>query len=171
MNDNFVKINPKELNGNVFYMLDNQWMLITGGTLGNANTMTASWGGMGVLWNKSVVYVVVRPQRHTFSFLQHNDHFSLSFFAPEYKNVLDFCGANSGRNIDKIKECKLTAQKLPSGAVGFNEASILFDCRKLYVEQLNPNSFIDKSIADKVYPGNDFHYLYVAEITGCYVKK
>ena len=37
--------------------------------------MTASWGGMGILWNKPVVFVFIRPQRFTNSLvsMSYND--------------------------------------------------------------------------------------------------
>ena len=33
-----------------FKMLEEKWMLITAGDISNYNTMTASWGGFGVVW-------------------------------------------------------------------------------------------------------------------------
>ena len=57
-NDNFEILDPSEIDDNVFKLLDRDWMLITAGTLGSFNTMTASWGGMGFLWNKQVCFCV-----------------------------------------------------------------------------------------------------------------
>lgn len=61
----FGRIDPKELNQNVFSMIGEQWMLVTAGTAERCNTMTASWGGLGVLWGKPVATVYIRPQRYT----------------------------------------------------------------------------------------------------------
>ena len=47
----------KELDGNVFTMIGEQWMLVTAGTPEKCNTMTASWGGLGVLWGGPVATV------------------------------------------------------------------------------------------------------------------
>ena len=57
----FGRIDPKELNQNVFSMIGEQWMLVTAGTAERCNTMTASWGGLGVLWGKPVATVYIRP--------------------------------------------------------------------------------------------------------------
>ena len=46
----FQKVDPKSLNLNPFSAVGDQWMLITAGTTERCNTMTASWGGLGVLW-------------------------------------------------------------------------------------------------------------------------
>ena len=61
----FSRIDPKELDQNVFSMIGEQWMLVTAGTAERCNTMTASWGGLGVLWGKPVASVYSRPQRYT----------------------------------------------------------------------------------------------------------
>ena len=44
------RIDPKEIGQNVFSLIGEQWMLITAGTAERCNTMTASWGGLGVFW-------------------------------------------------------------------------------------------------------------------------
>ena len=47
------QIEPCQLKESPFEMIGNQWMLITAQKPdGSVNTMTASWGGMGVLWGK-----------------------------------------------------------------------------------------------------------------------
>lgn len=66
----FGRIDPKELNQNVFSMIGEQWMLVTAGTAERCNTMTASWGGLGVLWGKPVATVYIRPQRYTLEFVE-----------------------------------------------------------------------------------------------------
>ena len=79
----FSRIDPKELNQNVFSMIGEQWMLVTAGTVERCNTMTASWGGLGVLWGKPVATVYIRPQRYTLEFVERENCFTLSFFGEE----------------------------------------------------------------------------------------
>lgn len=67
--------------------------------------MTASWGGLGVLWRKPVATIYVRPQRYTYTFLEENPYFTLSFFGPQWKKQLAYCGAVSGREEDKFAAC------------------------------------------------------------------
>lgn len=45
-------ITPEEITTNPFRLIGKEWMLVTAEMNGKANTMTASWGGVGVLWNK-----------------------------------------------------------------------------------------------------------------------
>ena len=64
------QLHPETVEDNVFKLIGKDWMLITAGTSESFNTMTASWGGMGVLWDKKVSFVFVRPTRFTFEFLE-----------------------------------------------------------------------------------------------------
>ncbi len=63
------KIDPKELNANPFTLLDNDWALLMAGDKDSFNSMTVSWGGVGVLWRKNVTTVYVRQSRYTKEFM------------------------------------------------------------------------------------------------------
>jgi flavin reductase (DIM6/NTAB) family NADH-FMN oxidoreductase RutF len=129
--------------------------------------MTASWGGLGVLWGRDVALVYVRPTRHTFGFMNANPLFSLSFFGKSCHKALEICGAKSGRDIDKAAATGLSPIVFGSGrargGVGFREASEVLVCRKLYAHDFDPAQFLDPSIED-LYPQKDYHRLYVGEI-------
>jgi flavin reductase (DIM6/NTAB) family NADH-FMN oxidoreductase RutF len=165
----FKEITPFALSDNVFNLLHKDWMLITAGNATKFNSMTASWGGFGVLWNKPVAYVVVRPQRYTREFLDSEETFTLSFFTDEYRSALQLCGKLSGRDSDKMKEIGLHPHFFISGSISFNEARLVFDCRKAFVQQLSPDAFVDKSLL-RNYPSADYHFLYVGAIEKVYQK-
>lgn len=156
------EISASNLPKSAFEMIGKDWMLITAGDKERYNTMTASWGSMGVLWNKNVVICFVRPQRYTKEFLDNNNYFSCSFFTEEYRKALAFCGKYSGRDVDKAKECNLTAD-FSENAPYFAEADTVIVCRKLYVQQMNSDSIIDKSI-EQNYEAGDYHYVFIGEI-------
>mgnify|MGYP003314215432 CR=1 FL=1 len=158
------EINIKNLKESVVSLFDDRWSLITAGGINNYNTMTASWGSMGFLWNKPVVTIFVRPQRHTFGFIESNDSFTLSFFTEEYRKALTLCGTKSGKDTDKAKEAGITPYSPTEDSVAFTEARLVLKCKKLYKSLLNEESFIDKSIIPAWYKDGDFHYAYVAEI-------
>lgn len=73
---------------NPFTKIGKEWMLITAGDAKKANTMTASWGGVGVLWGKNVVYIFVRDTRYTKEFIDNGETFSLTFFDESNKGAL-----------------------------------------------------------------------------------
>ena len=55
----FVEITPFEID-NAMKLIGKDWMLITAAKGDKVNTMTASWGNMGVLWNKNVCIAYIR---------------------------------------------------------------------------------------------------------------
>jgi len=167
----FKQIQQKDVDKNVFELIGDDWMLVTAGTTEACNMMTASWGGLGVLWHYPVAFVFVRPQRYTDLFIRENDFLSLCFFEESYRDVLKLCGSKSGRDIDKVKETGLTVREGEHGTVWFDESKLVLECRKLYAGAIDSNNFIDTSIISKEYPSEDFHHIYIAEIQRCMVPK
>ncbi len=156
------EISPNTLSKTPFEMIGKDWMLITSGDKNKYNTMTASWGGLGVLWNKNVVFAFVRPQRFTFEFMNDNDYFSCSFFSEDYRNALAFCGKYSGRDVDKAKECNLSAN-FDENAPYFEEADTVIVCKKLYIQDMTEDCFLDKDLLSN-YTNGDYHRVFVGEI-------
>jgi flavin reductase (DIM6/NTAB) family NADH-FMN oxidoreductase RutF len=141
-------------------------MLISAGTRESFNMMTASWGGLGVLWSRNIAICFIRPQRYTYEFIERADFFSLSFFSEEHRQALDLCGSKSGRQVNKAAATGLTPVVGDTGAVFFAEARLVLECRKIYFQDLNPENFLDASI-HKNYPTRDYHRMYVGEIIHC----
>lgn len=168
---NYSEIDPYKLNENIFDLLDNQWMLITAGNSENFNTMTASWGGFGVLWNKSIATIYIRPQRYTFQFIEKNPTFNLSFFDERYRKALSFFGSKSGRDFNKPKETGFAPIITPNNNISFKEARLIIDCKKIYADDIKPDNFIENHLIDKIYPTRDFHRFYIGEIINCYQIK
>nr|WP_300091838.1 flavin reductase [Sedimentibacter sp.] len=160
---NFIEIKTEELNISPFELIGHDWMLITAEKDGKANTMTASWGGLGVMWGKNVAYTVVRPQRYTKEFIENSETFSLSFFDPGFKKQLSYLGSISGREEDKIKKSGLTLMHVDS-TPSFEEASVVIVCKKLYAQDFKPEFFIEKEHEEKWYPNKDYHKLYISEV-------
>ena len=63
--NSFKKIPVESLEINPFERIGKNCMLITAKKGDQVNTMTASWGGLGTMWNKNVAFIGVRPQRYT----------------------------------------------------------------------------------------------------------
>ena len=144
-------------------------MLITAMRDGVPNTMTASWGGFGVLWFKNVATIYVRPQRYTHEFLDASDSFTLSFLPEKYRDALNHCGKTSGRDSDKITQAGL-ATIIDGNSAYFQEAEFVMVCRKIYKSKLEPMGFLDADI-EKCYPKNDYHTIYIGEIEKCLKKE
>lgn len=159
----FKEIQFCDVKENVVDLLKNQWGLVTAGDENGLNTMTVSWGAVGELWAMDMATIYIRPQRHTVNYLESKDYFTITFFDSEYKKALAFCGANSGRDCDKIKETGLTPV-FDCDAPYFAQAKLVLVCKKVAKGSFDANQMIDKSIIDAQYPNNDFHYIYYGAI-------
>ena len=148
---------------NPFTKIGKEWALVTAGSKQKCNTMTVSWGGLGVIWGKNVVYIFVRDSRYTKEFLDHGDFFSLSFFDESYRNTLSYCGNKSGRNEDKWENAMLTPTFCHSIPYP-DEASLVILCKKLASVPIEEANLVDSSIMDTWYKDNDMHTMYIGEI-------
>lgn len=163
-------IKPEELQKNPFTMIGKEWLLITAEKEGKVNTMTASWGGVGIMWGKPVAYIFIRPQRYTKEFVDAADTLSLSVLDEEYRKTLSYLGTVSGRDEDKIAKSGLTV--VHEGQTPyFAEADTALICRKLFAQPYDPACFIDKSCEEKWYPQKDYHTMYIVEIEDVLVKQ
>lgn len=164
----FREISPKDWDCNPFERIGADWMLVTAGNADACNTMTASWGQMGVLWNKPVATCYLRPSRYTREFVEREGRYSLSFFAPgSRRNELTLLGTKSGRDGNKIAEAGLTPVLL-DGVPAFAEANLVLVCRTLYKQDLLEECFMDAKVAQSNYPDKDYHRMYVGLIEKVY---
>lgn len=149
---------------NPFEKIGKEWMLVTAGNEQKANTMTASWGGMGVMWGKNVVYVVIRQSRYTKEFIDREGTFSLSFLGEKNRSMLKYLGSVSGRTEDKIKEAGVELQ-YEKGIPFVDQANTILLCRVMSASLLKPEEFADSEIDGAWYQDKDYHTLYIAEVT------
>ena len=165
----FRTIKPTDLKDNPFKLIGEDWMLITAGELTNWNTMTASWGGLGILWNRPVAFAFIRPIRHTHNFTERSRRFTLSFFDEDWRDALKTCGTTSGRDTDKAEATGLKPIAGPAGTVLFEQARLVMVCRKLHAQKIDPACFIEPTI-EALYPEKSYHRVYVGEIEHCLVR-
>ena len=158
----FKEIDIRDVKESVVKMINDDWMLITAGDKDGWNTMTASWGAVGELWNKDVVFAFIRPTRYTREFVEKNDLFTLSFFGGKYKKELGVCGSKSGRDIDKSEETGLLPEFI-DGTTCIKQAETVLICRKVAIHDMVPSEFLDKTIENN-YSKKDYHRVYVGEI-------
>lgn len=154
--------NIKEVKENLVKLISDDWALVSAGDKDKWNTMTISWGAVGELWGKDVVFAFIRPQRYTKEFMDNSDYFTVSFFDETYKDALKICGTKSGRDCDKISLAGLTPD-FDGEAVYPSEARLVIKCRKIAVQKLDNSGFIDESIESN-YRSGDYHFVYIGEI-------
>ena len=162
------QIDVSALNPAVFDAIGRQWMLITAGDRARCNTMTASWGGLGILWNRPAATAYIRPQRYTKRFVDECAYFTLSFLPEQYRKALAYCGSHSGRDGDKWAESGLTPAFTEDGVPYVAEAELVLVVRKQFCQQMDPESILDPGVLVRDYPKQDYHYIYIGEIVAAY---
>ena len=133
------------------------------------NTMTIGWAALGCIWNRPVLTVLVRPQRHTYELLEGTNEFTVSVpTSGDLKAQLAFAGTRSGRDVDKFDGHGITAA--PAQAVNapiVRECGLHFECRILLRQDMTGDR-MDENIRTKAYPSGDYHTMYFGEIVECY---
>lgn len=164
----YKQITPDKIPGNIYKMLSENWMLVCAGNQNNFNMMTASWGGLGHLYNKPVAFCFINPTRHTYQLLENNDTYTLCFFTEAYRETLNYCGTHSGKNEDKVKGSGLTPMLTPSGSTAYSEAWMIIECKKLVAQSFSPEIIFNPETQSKW--GEARHKMFIGEILNVWVK-
>lgn len=155
-----------KLQTNIFELFDKNWFLLTSGSFEKKdfNTMTVSWGFLGIMWNKPCAIAAVRPNRFTYEFMEKYNSFSLCSFDKKFKSDLNLLGSKSGRDGDKISETDLSpcASQIIE-APSFSESNLILECKKIYFNDLLNQNFLDPKL-ELNYPKKDYHRIYIGEI-------
>jgi flavin reductase (DIM6/NTAB) family NADH-FMN oxidoreductase RutF len=135
---------------------------------GVVNTMTISWGQIGIIWGKPIFTVVVRPQRYTYGLLSAAGEFTVSIPCTDMAEALAYCGSNSGRDGDKLAEAGLEAQpgRVLSTPV-ITGGGLHFECRVVH-RQVFDSAQMEPGMAASVYPTKDYHTQFFGEIVAYY---
>lgn len=155
-------------------------VLLTTCSEGKANTMTISWGALGIEWGKPVFTTYVRESRFTREILDQTGEFTINIPYDSYdKNILAFCGSKSGRDVDKIKELNLTLEEGECvAAPAIRELPLTLECRVVY-KQPQDVALLPAEDREKFYPlipddhshtsRRDAHIAYYGEIVRAYL--
>lgn len=158
------QVKTEDIVFNPFTSLMKEWALVTVRSGERINTLTIGWGGFGVLWQRYIATIYIRPCRYSKELLDNADSFSITFLPDTYRDALLYCGKVSGRDEDKIKGCGLTLD-YRDGVPYFKEGKRVFFAKKIYSDVFREENFADSSISDSIYPEKDYHTMYLAEIT------
>lgn len=165
----YKQIAPDKIPGNIIKMLSEDWMLITAGREDDYNMMTASWGGLGHLYNKPIAFCFIYPTRHTYQLMEKGDTYTISFYTEAHREVLKYCGNHSGKDGDKVKAAGLSPVTTPSGSKSFSEAWMIIECKKLISQSITPEAIHDEKLK-KEWNDKPLHKMYIGEIINVWVK-
>ena len=128
--------------GNMVYPLP-AVMVSTGDKKGNQNILTVAWTGT-VCTNPAMVYISVRPERYSYHMIEESGEFVINLTTEKLARATDFCGVRSGRDVDKWKECHLSAKKAQTleYAPCIEEAPVNIECKVRQITPLGSHSMI-----------------------------
>lgn len=173
----FKNIKPTELTDNVFKLVGQDYTVITAGTDSLHNSMTASYGGWGQLFDLPVTWCFLNANRYTLDFIKKEQTYTMSYFPDKYKEQVLFFGSKSGRSSEKMKENTLTFVKTPSGNITYKEARLIIECKLVSITQTNPKDFYSEKgrtfVEEGIKNGNrkEYHKLVFGEITNVWINK
>ena len=164
------QIKAEEITRNPFDLIHGNWGILTAGNEEAAGGMTISWGAVGYWLEKPSVTAYIRPQRNTKKFIDANDRFAISFLPEDMRNISTYFGSVSGADgTDKFAGAG--AEKAYEDGIPYIDgADMVFICRKVMENVVDPSSFKDSSVDEQFFADKDYHTIYVAEIEKVLVK-
>lgn len=157
-------------------------ILITTKVNGKVNSMTISWGQIGIEWNRLIFTTYIRAGRYTHQMLEEHKEFTVNIpMETNAGKILGFCGTKSGKNHDKVKELNLTLVESDHVDVpGIKELPMTLECKVIY-SQLQDKEAIPDHLKSEFYPqtvdsdcngaNKDFHTMFIGEIVGAYIAE
>ena len=152
-------------------------ILLTVKADGQVNPMTIGWGTLGVQWGKTIFTVFVRQSRHTKMLLDKNPEFTINIPVGDFdKNIIQVCGRESGRDVDKVKKLGLTLEEGETVSVpGIAELPLTLECKVIYrqdqvLDAIKPE-YRERYYKPETPDETDFHTAYYGEVTAAYIIK
>ena len=165
----FSKIEPTEITDNVFKIVGQDFTVITAGNESYFNSMTASYGGWGQLFDVPATWCFLRANRYTLEFIREEQSYTMCYFDDEYKDAVMYFGSKTGRDGDKMENNPLTGVSTPDGNIAYKEARLIIECKLMQITTVSPDDFYLQKGREFVEGGfdeaKDYHKLVFGEIT------
>ena len=169
----FTSVSPEEFDENIFNLVGKDFTVITAGE--DPNSMVASWGGVGIMFNKPVTWCFLRANRYTLEKIRQTGTYTMCYFPDQYKGDIMQFGMKSGRNTDKMAQTKLTPFMTPDGYPAYKEAKIIIECKLIAASTVSKDEFYTDEAKTFLQEGydeaKDWHKLVYGEITNILIKK
>ena len=151
-------------------------VLLTTKAGGKVNTMSISWGTLGIQWGLPIFTVFVRGCRHTSPMLEENAEFTINIpLEAADKEIIRFCGTQSGRDVNKFQALGLETEEPEIITVpGIRQLPLTLECKVIYAQQQYPEHMMDAELPTH-YPENsqdihaDYHTAYYGQILSAYI--
>lgn len=131
--------------GNMLYPLP--VVMVSCGSMEKPNIITIAWAGT-INTTPPMVSISIRPERYSHSLIKDSGVFTINLVNDKLIRSTDFCGVRSGKDVDKFKHCRLTAEAGRKISAPFiAESPLSIEC---VVKQIIPLGSHDMFIAEVV---------------------
>lgn len=170
MSQIFQEVPAEILRSHIHKITGDNSVLLTAGNLNLFDSTIASCRFAEELSFVPVAVCFIRPQKHMMRFIDKNNHFTLSYFAPEQRHMLDFFRSGNSAGAISKKFVPLATQ---SGNIYYPQSRLVLECRKVYNLEIILSQEIQSIMAAEqartIYPGNEVPRMYVGEIEHCWL--
>ncbi len=112
------------------------------------NIITISWAGT-VCTNPPMASISVRPERYSYQLIKNSGEFVINLPGKDLAFAADFCGVNSGRNMDKFERLELEKEQAKVvDAPIIKSAPLSIECRVSEIKELGS------------------HHMFIADVVG-----
>ena len=157
------------------FAIGKDFSVLTAGDADHYNSMVASWGGWGILFERPSIYHLLRSNRYTLELMRKNNTYTVALFPEEYKEQIMIFGGSSGRDSNKMKETTLTAVATPAGNMTYKEAAVVLECKLSEITTVSPDDFLNESDKQFVVEAHaetgEYHKMIFSEITNVWIRK
>lgn len=173
----YQKIEPTELNFNIFKTVSNEWNIVTAGSQNDYNSMIAGWGAYGIQFDKPVGLLFLAANRYTLEQIRECGTYTISYLDTTYQEQKMILGSNSGRNSDKMKEINLSPIITLNSNIAYKEAHTIIEFKVEGISESSPNDFSTQEHKDFMEEirtkgdGVNYHQVITAIITDVWIKK
>jgi hypothetical protein len=162
----FQEIPAESLRNNIRIITGDNSVLMSAGNRKLSGTAVASCRYASELTFKPIAVCFVRPQRNVIRFIEKNDCFTLSYFPPQHRHILESFGPGAG---GKFTPCFTSA-----GNIYYPQSELVFECRRVYSLELILSREIQAIVASEkkrsIYPGGEVPRMFAGEIVNGWHK-
>lgn len=155
-------------------------ILLTSKNGEKVNCMAISWGSLGIEWSRPIFTIYVKESRFTHHQLEENPEFTINIpVGNRDKRIIELCGKESGRDIDKIEKLGLTLESPKEISVpGIKELPLTLECKIIYKhmqvedslsEEIKDNYYTDKVDGYEHGKYSNYHTAYCGQIVSAYI--
>ena len=125
-----------ELKTDIFNLFDRKCAVLTSGDMDDFIAMPISWGTLGMLWERPVLVVFMKPSGKAYEFFDWESHFTVSFYKEEFKEKIEAIDYDTGCNEEKMGELGFYPVEACE-SVTFSDAEVSFLCKKIFHQRLD----------------------------------